>query len=233
MTPVGRVDNQPYALPFCALPLCRWFGGHLTSAHSDETAIMPKVTVPEYISLRSKTYPALELRSATLADAPAISQIFTDPVNIELDKIDPAKFSVPLVEPRIQRWNAEAQMDPVKTVSLVVVVDGLVQGIGGMGHIAHDEATGRRTGDAGVMLNMAVRRKGYAGEAIWLTTEFAFAVLQLDAVTVTMDARNTAMAGVMRKLKWKEERIEQGELLGVSELMFRMSPEEWEQKKSL
>ena len=161
------------------------------------------------ISLRSTRYPELELRTATSEDVTAVREVFVNPANTALDPVvnDPAVFTVEKVEGMVKRW-AESQQDekPVR-ISVVVVVDGVVQGVGGMGWISTDEATGKRTGDAGVMLNEAVRGKGYGLEAMRLTTDYAFDVLKLDKVTATMLAKNTPMIGVMRKMGWNGRHI--------------------------
>ncbi|KZV70498.1 acyl-CoA N-acyltransferase [Peniophora sp. CONT] len=181
------------------------------------------------ISLRSTRYPELELRTATLEDAPAVREIFTNPANTALDPVvnDPARFTVEKIESMIQRWAKSQEEEKPGGISIVVVVDGAVQGIGGMGHIATDKETGKRTGDAGVMLNEVARRKGYGAEAMRLTTDYAFDVMKLDKVTATMLAKNEPMAELMRKMGWKGRLIpaEEGEF--GEEWMFTMMPEEW------
>ena len=151
------------------------------------------------ISLRSTRYPELELRTATLDDVAAVREIFSNPENTAYDPVvsDPAKFTVERVEGMIQRWAKAQEEEKPGGISVVVVVDGAVQGIGGMGHIATDKDTGKRTGDAGVMLNTAARGKGYGGEAMRLTADYAFDVMKLDKVTATMLSKNEPMVNLM------------------------------------
>ena len=181
------------------------------------------------ISLKSTRFPELELRTATLEDTAAVRDIFTNPANTELDPVvnDPAKFTNEKVEGMIQRWAKSQEEEKPGAISIVVVVDGAVQGVGGMGHIATDKETGKRTGDAGVMLNQAARRKGYGEEAMRLTTDYAFDVMKLDKVTATMLAKNEPMANLMRKMGWKGRLIPADEGEWGAEWMFTMLPEEW------
>ncbi|VDC07859.1 unnamed protein product [Peniophora sp. CBMAI 1063] len=191
------------------------------------SSTLPTAMAP--ISLRSTRYPELELRTATLDDVAAVREVFGNPANTEYDPVvsNPAKFTVERVEGMIQRWEKSQQEEKPGAVSIVVVVDGAVQGVGGMGHIATDKETGKRTGDAGVMLNAVARKKGYGAEAMRLTTDYAFDVMKLDKVTATMLAKNEPMVNLMKKMGWKGRLIPAEEGEWGEEWMFTMMPEEW------
>ncbi|KAI0315291.1 acyl-CoA N-acyltransferase, partial [Amylostereum chailletii] len=174
----------------------------------------------------SPTLP-LELRLAIPSDAPAVLDIFTNPVNTEHDPVisDSPTWTLERVQARIAQWTAEASVPLPGRVTLVAAIEGTVEGVGGMGHIA-TAADGKRTGDAGIMLNKSVRRRGYATEAMRLTIAYALEEMALDAVTVTMLAENVGMVAVMDRMGWVGVRVEEGEF-GKPEIMYKITPEQW------
>ncbi|KAI0036980.1 hypothetical protein K488DRAFT_67153 [Vararia minispora EC-137] len=201
---------------------------------STSGTVPPATPITSPISLCSPKYPELELRTATLDDVPAIINVFISPANTALDPVvnDPAVFTVERVTKMVEGWARSQKEEKPGRVSVVVVVEGIVQGIGGMGYIGTDATTGARTGDAGVMLNEAVRGRGYGSEAMRLTMNFAFDVLKLDKVTATMLAKNVPMVGLMRKMGWEGRHIPEGEGEWGEEWMFSMLPEQRAQMKS-
>jgi RimJ/RimL family protein N-acetyltransferase len=210
---------------------------HTTETMTSGSADAPReaaAPIQGPVSLRSPTHPALELRTATPADIAAVRHVFSNPKNTALDPVvsDPAVFTEEKVARMIAGWTAEQGKERPLRVSVVVIVDGSVQGVGGMGYIATDAETGARTGDAGVMLNEGVRGKGYALEAMRLTTDFAFDVLRLNKVTATMLASNVPMVRLMQKMKWRGRHIAEGEGEFGEEWMFEMLPEEWAERRA-
>lgn len=60
-------------------------------------------------------------------------------------------------------------------------------------------------GEIGYVLNGKYMKKGYATEAAKALLKFAFETLELEKVTATCDARNTASEAVMKRLGMQKE----------------------------
>ncbi len=61
--------------------------------------------------------------------------------------------------------------------------------------------------EIGYILNQTYSKKGYATEAAAAMVEFAFETLELEKVTASCDARNTASEAVMKRLGMKKEGV--------------------------
>ncbi|RDW61609.1 hypothetical protein BP5796_11501 [Coleophoma crateriformis] len=191
-------------------------------------------------TLYSPTHPLL-LRNPQPEDAAALSQILSEPRNIEFDPHASSSGLSPAVcSSVITRMRASAA-DAVPTrVNLLVVLlpavgckdagVGEVIGISGFGGI--DVVDGKRFGDVGAMLNPEYRGKRFAVECLRLSMEFAFRDLGVDGVSAGCLVRNTPMITLFEsKLGWFGERSE-GEF-GESWKGI-LSPEEWiEMKKRM
>ena len=162
------------------------------SFYTHETDLVNK-TAPR-VSIRSDTLP-LELRKPTPSDAPALLKVLSDEENIKHDQSCAGLDTLPAVENLIIKWLTIT--DPLERFNLVVVVEGKVVGIGGTGYI-HDR-NGKRVGDVGIMLNPEARGKGYAHESLRMTIDHALRVLCLDGVTISCQAANVAMRGLLEK----------------------------------
>lgn len=114
--------------------------------------------------------------------------------------------------------------------------EGHLIGIGGYGAIKTWEREGKkvRAGDVGVVIDPAERSKGYAVEAMRLAIDWAFASLedgglQLDLVTVTTEAGNTAMARLIDdKLGLKGKGVLRDAENSGKELYYEMAPADWQ-----
>ena len=174
------------------------------------------------VSIRSESLP-LELRTTTPNDASALLRIFSDEENIKHDPSAAGLNTPPAIEKVIAAWTHLT--NPLTRLNLVVVAEGHVVGLNGMGHI-HTGDDGRRIGDAGAMINPDARRRGYACEALRLTIDYALRVLGLDEVTVGMREANGAMKGLMdAKFRAKPVRCESSE--SGSEFSYRFGRQEW------
>ncbi len=145
------------------------------------------------VSIRSETLP-LELRTVTSNDAPALLRIFADKENIKHDPSAAGLNTLPAIENVVASWTNLT--DPLTRLNLVVVAEGEVVGLGGMGHF-HARDDGERVGDAGVMINRDACGKGHACDSLRITVGYALRVLELDEVTVQMREANIEMRGLM------------------------------------
>ncbi len=174
------------------------------------------------VSIRSKTLP-LELRTVTSHDAPALLRIFSDKENIKHDPSAAGLNTLPAIENVIALWTNLT--DPLTRLNLVVVAEGEVVGLSGMGHI-HAQDDGKRVGDAGVMINPDARGRGYACDSLRITIDYALRVLQLDEVTVQMREANVEMRGLMEKKFGATQTVSKSPE-GGNEYSYRFRREEW------
>lgn len=174
------------------------------------------------VSIQSETLP-LELRTVAPKDASALLRIFSDEENIKHDPSAARLNTLPAIERVIASWTHLT--DPLTRLNLVVVVEGNVVGLSGMGHI-HTQDDGKSIGDAGVMINPDARGKGYGYESLRIAIDYALRELELDEVTVQMREANFEMRGLMdRKFRTTpaiSENLEFG-----NEYSYRFRREEW------
>lgn len=87
-----------------------------------------------------------------------------------------------------------------------------------------------RVGDVGAMINTEFRGRGFAKEAVRLSMEWGFRSaaeggLQLDQITATTLANNTAMVKVLDRFGWKAElKTSKG---GIEEAHYKIDREQW------
>lgn len=115
--------------------------------------------------------------------------------------------------------------DRLTRLNLVVVAEGDVVGLSGMGHI-HTREDGKRIGDAGVMIIPDARGKGYAYESLRITMDYALRVLGLDEVTVEMREANVEMRGLMDGRFHVTAAVSEALEFG-NEYSYRFGREEW------
>lgn len=122
--------------------------------------------------------------------------------------------------------------------------DGTEQmiGLGGYGAIKDWEREGRkvRAGDAGVVIDLDYRGKGYAVEAMKLAMDWAFSPAseggpQMDIVTVTTSAENAPMIKLAEeKLGLKGMGVKRPGEFDPFEMYWELNKEQWEYiKKTL
>lgn len=126
--------------------------------------------------------------------------------------------------------------------NLFVVEDDEPIGIAGFGCIKTLEREGKsvRAGDAGVVLEVGKRGKGYATEAMLLTLDFGAAAvseggLQLDLLTITTLEDNEAMIKVIERLGFSKDSaiVRPAEFdKSKQELYIEIRREEWRKKRS-
>lgn len=163
------------------------------SFYTHDTCLEDKAN--PHVSIRSETLP-LEMRSPIRSDSPALLDLFSDERNTKHDQSAVGLNTPSAVDNFITQWLTFT--DPLDRIGLVVVAQGKVVGLSGMGHIS-TETDGRRIGDAGIMIDSEARGMGYAYESLRMTFDYGLRVLNLDEVTVAMTGANVAMRGLMDK----------------------------------
>lgn len=118
--------------------------------------------------------------------------------------------------------------------------DDEVIGLGGYGAMKDwvRDGVNVRAGDAGVMIDVAHRGKGYAVEAMKLAIDWAFSPVsqggpQLDLVTITTDTTNAAMIKLTEEhLGLKGKGVTRPGEFSESEVYWEMNKQQWEEAKS-
>lgn len=151
-----------------------------------------------HVLLKSKKS-TLELRTPVLLETSSLLQLLTNEANIKHDRSASALNTKEAVEKFILDSIKFSQPPDAKVpdkVNLVVLVDGKIVGLSGLGRITTD-ISGKRTGDVGVMIDPEFRGRGYAQEALRISFNYALKVLGIDEVVVSCTAANLAMQGLM------------------------------------
>lgn len=153
-----------------------------------------------HLALISRSLP-LELRIPDLSQTPLLLELLTDKRNIEHDlsasTLNTQEAITQFIQDAYSFSNPPNPAIPDK-VNLVVLADGKICGLSGLGRITTD-STGRRTGDLGVMIDSEFRGRGYAEESLRICLDYALRVLKIDEVVVSCTAANEAMRGLMEK----------------------------------
>ncbi|KAK2590425.1 hypothetical protein QQS21_011898 [Conoideocrella luteorostrata] len=203
--------------------------------------------------LGSKTKPIV-LRTIQSQDAPSHSAI----LNASFPPSDPSSKGISVQRSRelIEAQRASAAVPTVLSpdglvvsgpgrVNMVVVLraeDGqegdVVIGLGGFGAIKDWERDGKkiRAGDVGVVIAEEYRGEGYALEAMKMAIDWAFTPVkhggpQMDLVTVTTLANNTAMLRLTdEKLGLKGKGVLRDAEFGdpAGEMYYELTAEEWD-----
>lgn len=177
----------------------------------------------KHISICSNTLP-LELRSPTPSDLPALLEILYDTRNTKDDRSMDGMDKQTIKE-AIEKWIVFSTSDPVDRVTYVILIDGAVEGIGGLGYIG--TGNGRRIGAAGIMLNTDARGKGYAYEALRMTIDHALRVLALDEVHIATTEANLAMRGLMDKKFGRVSTVYRGSFKYGNEYLWKITAGDW------
>jgi RimJ/RimL family protein N-acetyltransferase len=164
-----------------------------TSLYSHTTVIVAK-GVPD-ICIRSLKIPQLYLRLPCPEDAPALLGLFTDRLNVQYDKSCSGLDTPEAIASLITQWRDIAP--PLERTNVVVVLDGVVIGTGGLGWIGQRSSDGKWIGDAGMMITPAQRGKGYAYEALRMILDHGYRVLIMDEIHVSCVDKNDAFKSLM------------------------------------
>lgn len=116
-------------------------------------------------------------------------------MNVQYDKSCSGLDNPEAVTSLITNWRDIAP--PLERTNVVLVLDGIVIGTGGLGWIGQRRSDGKWIGDAGVMITPAQRGKGYAYEALCMIIDHGFRVLGMDEIHVSCVDANTAFKSLM------------------------------------
>jgi RimJ/RimL family protein N-acetyltransferase len=176
------------------------------------------------------------------ADLPALTSILGNPANTQ-DDLSVATMSAAELEAVARKWLTLTV--PLSGINFVVEIDGKVQGISGLGwigdavpaaedgrgqHAMVDQPACARVGAAGIVLDPAVRGKGYAFEALRLSIEFGLEKLELIEVHLGTPSRNAAMVGLMEKRFGMPARKNEVDKFG-NDATWNINKEMWENGK--
>ncbi|KAF1840312.1 acyl-CoA N-acyltransferase [Cucurbitaria berberidis CBS 394.84] len=176
------------------------------------------------LHIASLKFPELQLRLPVEDDAAALLRLFTDHRNIQYDKSCSGLDTPTAISALIKQWLDVSQ--PLKRANIVVVVEGKTVGTGGLGWIGRRKSDGKLIGDAGMMLDSDLRRKGYAYEALCMVIDHGFRVLGMDEVHVSCVDANVAFKGMMNvKFGFGAQPI-QDKMFG-NEWIWRVTREMW------
>ena len=178
----------------------------------------------KHISISSKSLP-LELRNPTPADAPGIVQTLCDKRNTK-DDLSMADLDNANIEKIVQGWLVFSDAAPLDRVTYVVLEDGTPIGLGGMGPIRTKDS-GKRVGDAGVMIDTNFRGKGYAYEGLRMMIDHGFRFLELDEIHVATTTSNVAMRGLMDKKFGNVSSTKQGTFAHGNEHSWIIKKTDW------
>lgn len=129
--------------------------------------------------------PRLILRTPTPSDGFAYVALFSNERNSQFEprKPNPANLTVERYTRLINMWITETQEG--KSAQLVVCRGEEVIGIGGVNAFMTNSETGKVTADAGVMLDSAYWRQGYASEALSALMSWIWSVVPSKGVSVS------------------------------------------------
>ena len=178
----------------------------------------------KHISINSKSLP-LELRNPTSADAPGLLQTLADKRNTK-DDLSMVDLDKATIEKIVQGWLAFSDAEPLDRVTYVVLENGTQIGLGGMGPL-RTKVSGKRVGDAGVMIDSSYRGKGYAYEALRMMIDHGFRFLKLDVIQVATTKSNVAMRGLMDKKFGNVSSTEQGIFSHGNEYLWVIKKSDW------
>ncbi|RDW79477.1 hypothetical protein BP6252_04115 [Coleophoma cylindrospora] len=158
----------------------------------------------QHFQIHSTTTPDLVLRNATPADNPILLRLLTDVKNVGLDESVAGLDTPEAISDLIKKWNT---FEPLERVNAVIVYQGTVIGTGGIGWIS-TTWQGKRIGNVGVMIDTPYRGKGLAYEALRMSIDYAFRVLDMELVDCSTRDENKEFRGLMdRKFGFAAERI--------------------------
>lgn len=161
----------------------------------------------------------LVIRLSQVRDAQAYVELLSNPINSQFEPHKPVNPTVMKYESRIRHWREEAATR--KNCFMVIALcstlgqEGVLVGeelenedeIVGMCSFnalfnQHDPVTGkdRLVCDAGVMIDSAHTRKGYAREALTAIINHAFSAMDCDLVQFETLATNTPFRGLMDRM---------------------------------
>lgn len=191
-------------------------------------------------NLRTKS---LTLRPAVPSDAAALAAIFANPLNTQHEPHKPSNPTVEEYQGRIAKWvdlRARGQAYFLVILRRATSETGsaspsadCVIGFGGINAISTD-TQGKRIADLGVLIDSSEWRKGYGGEALQATLDFAFRKVEADGVgcdeaffeTLAVNTPFQGLADRMGMAKWKRVKSE------GKEVEYRLSKEDWEGMKN-
>ena len=151
-----------------------------------------------HVILRSKSLP-LELRTPVLSQTLPLLDFFTNEENIKYDQSVSALNTKEAVEKFILdslKFSHPPDPEVPDKLNLVVLADGMLVGMSGLGCITSD-MHGNRFGDVGIMIDPQFRGRGYAEESLRITIDYALRVLCLDEVIIACTGVNVAMQRLM------------------------------------
>lgn len=203
----------------------------------------PSSRFPTHSTIKptSRTH-SLILRTPTSNDAPALVRHFSDKRNTKHDLSVHGLDNAVAVAALIEQWRTVSSS--LKGFNLVVEVEGELVGVGGFGWIGvvkgdeeeeekeeegkKETRKGERIGDAGIMLDTRVRGKGYAVEALRITMDYGFRMLDLDACRLAATDENLAMKGLMEKRFGLEGKRVEKDRFG-NDWVWTLRRKEWEE----
>jgi RimJ/RimL family protein N-acetyltransferase len=159
------------------------------------------ITIPEsapLITLTSLSHP-ITLRTLQLEDIRALTQLLSNPANVE-DDLSISNQTPYQIKEMIGTWLIRTS--PLERLNFIILASGIPIGISGLGWIGpaiRDDENSGRAGAVGVMLNPEARGKGYAYEAMRISIDFGLRELGLIEVRIGTQSRNMAMKGLMEK----------------------------------
>jgi len=181
------------------------------------------------VSLKSTRFPQLEVRTPKPADAPELLQCFLEPENTKFDKSCEGLDSLDSINNIIKTWSTyPLPPEPLTAVNNVVVINGHVRGISGLGEMTI-KPDGTKLGDAGIMISPSERGKGFAVETLRMVYDHAFRVLGMDRVDVSSVKENMPMQGLMEGKFGLKRTFIVDKRFG-NDYQWEMTKEEWMKK---
>ncbi len=142
----------------------------------------------------------LRLRRLTLADAPALLTVFSDPEVTRYWSTPPWQT---LAEAEASIKESLASYEQGDNLRLAIALKGSDQLIGVIS--LYRIQAGNRRGDVGYALARDHWRQGYLGEAMEAFLRHAFGALDLNRIEADIDPRNAASAALLQKMAFRHE----------------------------
>ncbi|TFK46318.1 acyl-CoA N-acyltransferase [Heliocybe sulcata] len=184
--------------------------------------------------------PRLILRTPVLEDAPSYLSVFTNPTNYEYEPHKPINPTVERYERILTSFAAGTKTGENAFLSVCLKGDDgdVVIGNGGFNSIfERGEGEGKvRVGDAGIMIDSAHWRKGYAKEAVAAMLNWAFHLGEdevdpkIDVVVFESLAANDRIRGLLSGCFGFKETMSSGDF--GEERVWEIAKSDWEKRRS-